>query len=143
MKTAVSRDARAFAEALFSNEHGAPPAERIDWLLRELSDFVSHAGARTQLILRGGLVTASWLAPPLIGKAPPLAALSVTDRCRALEKLEHTPAGLPLLALKAMLCIIYYEHPDVLRESGITRGDEQAPGCMKHDGRASGTTVVQ
>lgn len=131
MKTALSRDARAFAEALFSDENGAPPSERIDWLLHELADFVSHAGARTQLILRGGLITASWLGPPMIGKAPPLANLSVADRCRALDKLEHTPAGLPLLALKAMLCIIYYEHPDVLRAAGITSGDQQATACMK------------
>jgi hypothetical protein len=131
MKTALSRDARAFAEALFSDESGAPPGERIDWLLRELDDFVSHAGARTELILRGGLMTASWPRPPLIAKAPPLARLSVADRCRALEKLEHTPAGLPLLALKAMLCIIYYEHPDVLRAAGITSGDQQATACMK------------
>ncbi len=143
MKTALSRDARAFAEALFSDESGAPPAPRIDWLLRELADFVSHAGPRTQLILRGGLMTASWLAPPLIGKAPPLAKLTVSDRCRALEKLEHTPAGLPLLALKAMLCIIYYEHPDVLRASGITSGDEQAPACMTGDSRITGAAVVR
>lgn len=130
MKPALSRDARAFAEALFSDERGAPPQERIDWLIEELADFVAHAGGRTELILRGGLLTASWLAPPLIGKAPPLASLSVTDRCRALETLEHTPAGLPLLAVKAMLCIIYYEHPDVLRATGITTGDQQATPCM-------------
>jgi hypothetical protein len=131
MTKTMLRDARAFAEALFSTDQGAPPEARIDWLLAELAAFTEHAGARATLILKGGLLTASWLAPPLIGRAPPLARLSVADRCKALDKLEHTPAGLPLLAVKAMLCIIYYEHPDVLRECGITPGGEQKPVCMK------------
>jgi len=131
MTKTMLRDARAFAEALFSTERGAPPEARIDWLLTELADFTENAGARATLILQGGLLTASWLAPPLIGRAPPLARLSVADRCRALDKLEHTPAGLPLLAVKAMLCIIYYEHPDVQRESGITTGSAQKTSCMK------------
>jgi hypothetical protein len=68
--------------------------------------------------------------PPLIGRLPPLSRLPVAERCAALEKLEHTPLGLPLLAVKAMLCILYYEHPDSLRDMGVTRGDEQAPGCL-------------
>lgn len=124
------RDARVFAEALFAGAGGAPPRDRIDWLMRELEDFVEQAGPRVRLILVGGLLTASWAAPPLAGKAPPLARLSLADRVRALDALEHTPAGLPLLAVKAILCILYYEHPDALREAGVIGADQDGLSCL-------------
>lgn len=124
-------EARAFAEALFSTEQGPPPAARLDWLMEDLADFVEQAGLRTAFILKSGLRIANWVAPPLIGKAPPLVKLSVEDRCKALDRLERSPAGLPLLAAKAILCICYYEHPDVLREAGVMRPDEERPSCLK------------
>jgi hypothetical protein len=71
-----------------------------------------------------------WGAPPLIGRAPPLARLSIDERIVALTKLEHSPAGLPLLAVKAIFSIIYYEHPDVLRESGIITPEQEKLSCM-------------
>jgi hypothetical protein len=122
--------ARAFAEAFFSRNSGPPPAARIDWLLRELDDFLLHGGPRVELLVRGGLALATWAAPVLVAQRPPLARLSIEDRCRALDRLEHTPAGLPLLAVKATLCILYYEHPDVMREVGITDAGEEKPGCV-------------
>lgn len=121
--------ARVFAEALFADEAGAPPAARLDWLVQELDDFLAHGGPRVELLLRGGLALATFAAPAFVGKLPPLSRLSIEDRCRALDRLEHTPAGLPLLAVKAMLCFLYYEHPDVLRQVGVTEGDETAPAC--------------
>ncbi len=131
MGAPMLRDARVFAEALFAGPQGPPPSERLDWLMAELEDFTAQAGAQARLLLRGGLMAASWLAPPLVGKVPPLARLSISDRCHALEKLERTPAGLPLLAVKAMLCILYYEHPDVLRETGVTQGEQASPACLR------------
>jgi hypothetical protein len=124
------RDARAFAEAMFASEEGPPPESRLDWAMRELDDFLDHGGPRVELIFRGGLALGTWAAPPLLAKAPPLARLDVRERQIALDKLEHTPAGLPMLAVKAMLCIIWYEHPETLREIGVTTGDEAAPSCM-------------
>ncbi|MFO0547649.1 MAG: hypothetical protein U0271_04625 [Polyangiaceae bacterium] len=124
-------EARAFAEALFSTDDGPPPSERLDWLMVELADFIEQAGARTEFIMRAGLGVATWAAPPLVGNAPPLARVPVEARARALERLERSPFGLPLLAVKAILCILYYEHPDVLREAGIvTNPGETRPGCM-------------
>jgi hypothetical protein len=117
------RDLRAVAEAMFAGEDGPPPASRVEWLCRDFDDFVERAGPRSELIMTGALFAASWLAPLAIGRRPPLARLSLGDRCRALEQLEKTPAGLPLLALKAILCTIYYEHPDALREIGVVRGE--------------------
>jgi len=121
--------ARAFAEALFADEDGPPPAERMDWLMRDLEDFVDQAGVRVRAILTGGLFAATWVAPALSGHAPPLSRLSISERCRALDKLERSPLGLPLLAVKAVVCILYYEHPDVLREAGVT-SDVRGNSCL-------------
>jgi hypothetical protein len=122
-------EARVFAEALFASERGAPPSARLDWLVDELRDFVEHGGPRTELILRGGLALSTWTAPLLVGRAPPLSRLDVETRCRALDRLEHSPIGLPLLAVKAMLCILWYEHPDSMREIGIEPDASGSPGC--------------
>lgn len=128
-------DARVFAEALFAGEHGPPPAHRLDWAMRELDDFLEHGGPRVELLLRGGLALATWAAPPFVGKVPPLSRLSVLDRRVALDRLEHTPAGLPMLAVKAMLCFVWYEHPEVLRDIGVTEGDAAAPSCLREPTR--------
>ena len=122
-------DARAVAEALFSREDGPPPAARLDWLVADVADFLREAGPRVRVIFTGGLAVATWLAPPLVGRAPPLSRLSVSDRCLALDRLEHSPLGLSLLAVKAMLCIPYYEHPDSLSEIGVTRPGQATPPC--------------
>ncbi|MBK8938984.1 MAG: hypothetical protein IPM79_15495 [Polyangiaceae bacterium] len=124
------RDARVFAEALFADAGGPPPSNRIDWLMRELEDFVEQAGPRVRAILVGGLLVASWAAPPLAGRAPPLSRLSLADRVRALDALEHTPAGLPLLAVKAILSILYYEHPEALRDAGVIGPSDEGLSCL-------------
>jgi hypothetical protein len=137
------RDARAFAEALFAGPSGPPPDERLRWLVDDLSDFLAQSGPRSWAVIAGGLEVATWLAPPLVGKLPPLARLSVEDRCRALERLEHTPAGLPLLAVKAILCILYYEHPDVLAEIGVTKPGEAGASCLVELRRPAGAVAAR
>jgi hypothetical protein len=125
--------ARSFAEALFSTDRGAPRRERLDRLMADLEDFVEHAGPRSELVLRLGLGLAMWGAPPLVGRRPPMTRLPVAVRARALEALEHSPVGLPILAAKAILSILYYEDPEVLREAGIVGPDETAPGCARQE----------
>lgn len=111
--------ARVVAEAMFLRDEGPVPPDRLDWLSDDFVDFLEQAGPRSELIIGGALSIATWMAPLVIGRRPPLSRLGVEDRCRALETLEKTPAGLPLLALKAILCTIYYEHEDARREIGI------------------------
>ena len=60
----------------------------------------------------------SLLAPFFIGRLATLGSLSVPERIRALTRLEER-FGEPLLAVKAMLCLLYYEHPDAAREVGF------------------------
>ncbi len=114
--------ARVVAEAMFLEEGRPVPASRLDWVSDDFVDFLEQAGPRAELIVGGALVVATWLAPLSIGKRPPLSRLAVEERCRALEALEKTPAGLPLLALKAVLCLLYYEDERARAEIGIDAG---------------------
>lgn len=110
------------AEAMFLRDEGPVPEGRLNWLSEDFVDFLEQAGPRSELIIGGALSIATWVAPLAIGRRPPLSRLTVTERCRALETLEKTPAGLPLLALKAVLCMLYYEHEDSKAEIGIDGG---------------------
>lgn len=116
---AARRHVRALAEAIFATHHGPPPPNRIEWVCADFEDFVEQAGPRPELIFDGALLLATWVAPTTIGQRPPLARLSLEDRARALDTLERTPAGLPILALKAILSTIYYEHRDAQEEIGV------------------------
>ncbi|MCZ7678966.1 MAG: hypothetical protein M5U28_09520 [Sandaracinaceae bacterium] len=52
-----------------------------------------------------------------LAPAAALAARARGSRARV-ERLEATPLSLPLLGAKAILSIVYYEHPDAAREIG-------------------------
>ena len=116
---------RIVAEAIFSSRMGPPASERLDWLCSEVNDFVWHAGGRVRWLIRLSLLALNILAPLTILRLPGLSRLQVKERARALARLEHTRAGAPVLAVKALLCMVYYEHPEVAQEVGY---DAQ---CMK------------
>jgi hypothetical protein len=109
---------RAFAEALFSDESGAPPPERMDWLIAQMEDYLVRAGSRAQLIFTISVMVVAWLAPLFVWRFPTISSLDLETRVKALTKLEESFAGAPVLAVKAFLCVVYYEHPDVQREVG-------------------------
>lgn len=112
------RAARLIAEALFSREAGPPPAARLDWLERDLDDFFGHVTLRARLLFRACVATMFWIAPFLIGRLPTMARLTVAQRVQALERLERTPLSLALLGAKAILSIVYFEHPGASAEIG-------------------------
>lgn len=109
---------RAFAEALFSSEAGAPPVARMDWLMKEMDDYLQRAGPGARFIFGISLLVVGWLAPLMIRRIPTLKSLEVADRVRALTRMEESFAAAPVLAVKAFLCVVYYEHPEVQREVG-------------------------
>jgi hypothetical protein len=112
------RAAVAIGSAIFGRDGAGPPPERLAYLGAEVEDFLSRCGprARTMLTLMVWLVALA--APLCIGRLGSLAALSQRDRVRALDRLERR-FGEPLFAIKAVLCLIYYEHPDAAREIGF------------------------
>ena len=112
-------EVRALAEALFSTHDGPPPAERLDWLVDDLHDFLSHAGSRARGSFQLCLTAVASLAPVAIGRRPTLASLPLPERLRSLERLEHSPAALAIFGAKAILCMLYYEHADAPRENGF------------------------
>ncbi|RYE91575.1 MAG: hypothetical protein EOO75_08580 [Myxococcales bacterium] len=112
----------ALAEAIFTTHAGPPPRERLVWLADELDHFLGHAGTKARLSFQLCLTAVSTLAPPLIGRRPPLAALAPPDRLRALERMEQSPAALALFGAKTILCLLHYEHPDAARENGFDDG---------------------
>jgi hypothetical protein len=118
---------RSFAEALFSDQDKPASAQRIDWLVCEFEAFLSAsaaAGARAPLTLGLCLWVCEWIAPLFIRKLGPLTELALEDRVRALDRMERSALGPCTLAPKAMLCLLWFEHPEVQRE---TRTE---PSCM-------------
>ena len=115
------RAARVVAEGLFAQPSGPPPAERLDYLERDLDDFFGHVSLRARLLFRACVATMFWIAPLLVGRFSTMDRLSVDERVEALEKLERTPLSLALLGAKAILCIVYYEHPDAAADIGWDR----------------------
>ncbi len=112
------RHLRAFAEALFSTAEGPPPAARLDWLMAEMEDYLDAAGPAARFVFTLALTVVAWVSPLFIGAFPTLARLEVADRVRALTRMEESFASAPILAVKAFLCVVYYEHPEVQRECG-------------------------
>ena len=113
------RRARHVAEALFTTEEGPPPPARIDWLEADLRDFFGNANWRGAFIFRACIFAITWLAPPLLFRLPPIGRLLVGDRVEAIERFERLPgAVLTVLGAKAILSLIYYEHPDAAEEIG-------------------------
>lgn len=115
----------ALAEALFSTGTGQalapPPQARLDWLARELDDFLRHAGPRGHALSSLIIFVMSWLPPLLVLSLPPLSRLPLALRVKAVNRAERTPLGLAFYGLKTLLCILYFERDDVLREHGLVR----------------------
>lgn len=109
---------RAFSEALFSTETGAPSPERMDWLMGEMDDYLKRAGPGARLIFGLALFAVAFLSPLFVYRLPTLRSLELPQRVEALTRMEESFASAPVLAVKAFLCVVYYEHPDVQREVG-------------------------
>lgn len=112
------RQLQAFAEALFSTEAGPPPAARITWLMGEMEDYLHRAGPAARFVFFAALLAVAVFSPLLIWRFPTLASLDVAERIDALTRMEESFAAAPVLAVKAFLSVVYYEHPDVQREVG-------------------------
>lgn len=118
----VVRRGRVIAEALFARDEGPAPADRLDWLERDLADFLARSGAWARFLFGLCSFVVCAIGPLLRGRLRAMAALSVAERQAVFTRIEHGPLSPTLLACKAVLCIIYFEHPDTLAEMAMGRG---------------------
>ena len=110
---------QSIAEAIFYGPGGPPATDRLQWLVEEADDFLARAGARTRFLIRLSAWLVNWFAPWAIFRFRPLRQLALEDRIAALTRLEQSPWSAPLLAIKALLSLLYYEHPEAAREVGF------------------------
>lgn len=117
------RALRALMEAVFARSAGdevvPPPEPRIAWVCAEIDDFLARVTIRSRLVVLLSLFAVSVIAPLLARRFGGLASLALTDRIHALELFERSPLAPALLAVKALVAIHYYEHPDAAREVGF------------------------
>ncbi len=120
------------AEAMFSTAEGPPPEARLRWLAHELDDFMSRVGTQSRFVFRFALFAATWLAPLWALRIGALGWWPVERRLIALERYERSTIGATLLVIKAVLCILYYEHPHAAAligmDGGCLRAAEAAEG---------------
>ncbi len=115
---AVARRVRAIAEALFARDGTPPPADRLDWLCNDVDDFLASTSGRARGTFVLALWALTWFAPFAVFRLGPLGRLSLEDRTEALERFERgwLPMVAAILAVKTILCVLYFEHPDGARE---------------------------
>ncbi len=118
---------RDVSEALFYR--GTPlPAQRLDFVEREAMATLISAGRRARLLFSTALFLVAWLAPLWVRRLPTITRLPLPLRITAIAELEASPLGAPLLlGLKTVLCFIYYEQPEALRELGQVSSCARSP----------------
>lgn len=109
----------AVAEALFESERGPAEPERVAWVVDDIDHFLMTVGGRTRFVIRAAVETVARLGPLALGSLRPFERLSLAERQRALARLERTPAGLTVFALKTLLSLHWFEHPKTVRELGL------------------------
>jgi hypothetical protein len=113
---------RCTTEALFSDAERTVPTDRLDWVDIEINDYLAATSGVTRTVV--------WFVLSILQFAPPLTGVrlarftncSVADRQRCLHRLERSPfffSTLVAVLTKALLCTIYFEHPDALAETGF------------------------
>jgi len=111
--------AKAVAEVLFEGTEGPPPESRVDWLVADIDDFLTTVGGRSKLVFQAALMAIATLGPLMVGRVGAFHSLPVEARLRALERLEKSPAGMAVFAVKTLMCLHWFEHPDSAREVGL------------------------
>lgn len=111
----------AVGEALFSKGGAPPPQERMAFLRSETADYMARGGPLLRLQITIAALVVSVVAPLYLGRLGTTRGLPLERRVRALSSMEHG-AGAPLLiAVRALLCMIYYEHPDAAADASLPR----------------------
>ena len=115
-----TRRVASIAEVFFAEDGEAPPEDRIWWTSERVRDFCDRVGGKAVFAFRLSLFAVTWIAPLLSLRLPIIGRHSLADRMSIIDRFERSPFGMSIFALKAFLCMHYFEHPDVAREIGFT-----------------------
>lgn len=114
------REIESISEAFFSADTVPMDPKRLRWLTREYCDFMGRAQAKQRFLFSTAVTIIAYLAPLFIWKIGPFSALNFDDRVRALKVFERRKIGRLLIPVRAILCLMYYEHPDAAQTLGIS-----------------------
>lgn len=106
----------AVAEVVFAGSCGRPAPERLNWTVGEVADILHRVGGKGAFVYRLSVWMVAWIAPLYVWSLPSFRRLSFEKRVAALERFEHSVFGMMVFAIKALLCIVYFEHADAARE---------------------------
>jgi len=110
----------AIADVLFATAAGPPPPERLAWLCDRIdAAFGNSASVGSRILWRLMLWAVCTVAPLMVFRPWPLRWMNHEVRARALTRVERTPVAMALFAVKALLAIQYYEHPESARDAGF------------------------
>jgi hypothetical protein len=112
---------RALAEAMFACSADAGP--RLDALVDDVDSYVSHASRTLRVGLLVMLEVVHFAPLFLLWRFATFESLACADRADVLERMERSrfvPLTLVLAAYKAILCLLYFEHPEALAAVGYS-----------------------
>ncbi len=107
----------ALARGLYDRGQGVPEA-RAEWAVNDLASFVQHAGRRTAFLLALTTLVVEWCPLLFIGAFSRMSRLSSDGLARYLERFDRSRLSIVLILPKALLSLVYYEHPEAIRETG-------------------------
>ncbi|MBI2374243.1 MAG: hypothetical protein HYV07_09600 [Deltaproteobacteria bacterium] len=106
----------ALASALFDPGSGIP-AGRLDWTLEEVDQLSIASGLKTRTLFFVTLFLVENLTF-LFGHPAKLSDLEPAARLEYLRRLDASSLAALLALPKALLALVYFEHPDALAETG-------------------------
>lgn len=111
----------ALALGLFDRGKGVPET-RIEWMIEEVESFLDHAGSRTTCLFLLAVALLEWLPLLFLGRIARMSRLNPLQRAEYLERFDRSRVAIALALPKALLALVYYEHPDAARETGYDGG---------------------
>lgn len=101
----------AVAETLFavSSDEAPQALSRLDY---EVADMRQRIGGKGMFVFGLSVFALYWIAPLWSLTLPTLARHSLEKRADILERWERSPFGMSLFAVKAILCIVWFEGAD-------------------------------
>lgn len=108
---------REIARTLFDAGDGVREA-RLDWAISELRDVLGRVGSVTRFALRLSIAFLQLTPIFVLGRPARFTRLRPAERLLFLSRVEGSFFNILFVAVKLYLCMVYFEHPDAIRETG-------------------------